>query len=107
MPLLNELKISKDLIRYQTITPKDDGIMRYISKKLRSLGFKCKLLKFSDKKKSSAPILNLYARRGNKGPKRLSDLINKSFKFNYEVAVNEHCFACTAGAGSSCGGTLT
>ena len=63
MPLLNELKISKDLIRYQTITPKDNGIMKYISKKLRSLGFKCKLLKFSDKKKSSAPILNLYARR--------------------------------------------
>ena len=34
-------------------------------------------------------------------------MINKSFKFNYGVAVNEHCFACTAGAGSSCGGTLT
>ena len=68
MPLLNELKISKDLIRYQTITPKDNGIMSYISKKLRSLGFKCKLLKFSDKKKTSAPILNLYARRGNRGP---------------------------------------
>ena len=45
--------------------------------------------------------------KGNKGPKTLSDLMNKSFKFNYEVAVNEHCFACTAGAGSSCGGTLT
>ena len=45
--------------------------------------------------------------KGNKGPKTLSDLMNKSFKFNYGVAVNEHCFACTAGAGSSCGGTLT
>ncbi len=45
--------------------------------------------------------------KGNKGPKTLSDLINKSYKFNYAVAVNEHCFACTAGAGSSCGGTLT
>ena len=45
--------------------------------------------------------------KGNKGPKTLSDLINKSFKFDYGVAVNEHCFACTAGAGSSCGGTLT
>ena len=45
--------------------------------------------------------------KGNKGPKTLSDLINKSFKFNYGIAVNEHCFACTAGAGSSCGGTLT
>ena len=45
--------------------------------------------------------------KGNKGPKTLSDLINKSFKFNYQIAVNEHCFACTAGSGSSCGGTLT
>ncbi len=45
--------------------------------------------------------------KGNKGPKTLSDLINKSFEFNYGVAVNEHCFACTAGSGSSCGGTLT
>ena len=45
--------------------------------------------------------------KGNKGPNTLSDLMNKSFKFDYEVAVKEHCFACTAGAGSSCGGTLT
>ena len=45
--------------------------------------------------------------KGNKGPKTLSDLMSKSFKFDYEVAVKEHCFACTAGAGSSCGGTLT
>ena len=45
--------------------------------------------------------------RGNKGPKTLSDLMNNSFKFDYEVAVKDHCFACTAGSGSSCGGTLT
>ena len=45
--------------------------------------------------------------RGNKGPKTLSDLMNESITFDYGVAVNEHCFACTAGSGSSCGGTLT
>ena len=45
--------------------------------------------------------------QANKGPKILSDLMNKSFTFDYEVAVKEHCFACAAGAGSSCGGTLT
>ena len=45
--------------------------------------------------------------RENKGPKTLFDLMDKSFSFNYEVAVKEHCFACTAGAGSSCGGSLT
>ena len=45
--------------------------------------------------------------RENKGPKTLFDLLDESFTFNYGVAVKEHCFACTAGAGSSCGGTLT
>jgi radical SAM/Cys-rich protein len=45
--------------------------------------------------------------KGNKGPKTLSDLMSKSFIFDYGVPVKEHCFACTAGAGSSCGGTLT
>ena len=45
--------------------------------------------------------------RGNEGPKTLYDLMNKTFTFDYGVAVKEHCFACSAGAGSSCGGTLT
>jgi len=45
--------------------------------------------------------------RENKGPKTLFDLLDESFTFNYRVAVKEHCFACTAGAGSSCGGTLS
>ena len=45
--------------------------------------------------------------RENKGPKTLFDLLNESFTFDYRVAVKEHCFACTAGAGSSCGGTLS
>jgi len=43
--------------------------------------------------------------RENKGPKTLFDLLDDSFTFDYMVAVKEHCFACTAGAGSSCGGT--
>ena len=45
--------------------------------------------------------------RGNKGPKTLFDLMDQTFNFDYGVAVKEHCFACTAGSGSSCGGTLT
>jgi len=45
--------------------------------------------------------------RENKGPKTLFDLLDESFTFDYRVAVKEHCFACTAGAGSSCGGTLS
>ena len=45
--------------------------------------------------------------RENKGPKTLFDLLDESFTFDYGVAVKEHCFACTAGSGSSCGGTLS
>ncbi len=45
--------------------------------------------------------------RENKGPKTLFDLLDESYTFDYGVAVKEHCFACTAGAGSSCGGTLS
>jgi len=45
--------------------------------------------------------------RENKGPMTLFDLLDESFTFDYRVAVKEHCFACTAGAGSSCGGTLS
>jgi len=45
--------------------------------------------------------------RENKGPKTLFDLLDESFTFDYKVAVKEHCFACTAGAGSSSGGTLS
>ena len=45
--------------------------------------------------------------RENKGPKTIFDLLDESFTFDSRVAVKEHCFACTAGAGSSCGGTLS
>ena len=45
--------------------------------------------------------------RENTGPKTLFDLLDESYTFDYGVAVKEHCFACTAGAGSSCGGSLS
>ena len=66
MPVINELKLAKDLIRYPSITPKDAGAINFLSKQLKSLGFKCKVLEFKDKK--SMPIKNLYARLGTKQP---------------------------------------
>ena len=42
-----------------------------------------------------------------KGPKTLFELLNNTYSFNYDIAVNNHCFACTAGSGSSCGGSLS
>ena len=39
---INELKLAKDLIRFPSITPKDAGVINFLSKQLRSLGFTVK-----------------------------------------------------------------
>ncbi len=66
MAIINELQLSKDLIKFPSITPKDAGAINFLSKKLKKLGFKCKILEFKDKK--SKPIKNLYARIGINRP---------------------------------------
>ncbi len=66
MKNFNELNLSKDLISFPSVAPVDAGAINYISKKLRRLGFVCKILEFKDKNNPS--IKNLYARLGNKQP---------------------------------------
>ena len=66
MRLINELALSKDLISFPSITPIDAGAIKFLAKKLKSLGFKCKILEF--KKGKGKPIKNLYAKLGNKRP---------------------------------------
>ena len=66
MPNIDVIKLSKDLIKFPSVTPVDAGAIKFLSKKLKSLGFKCQILEFKDKK--SPPIKNLYARLGNKQP---------------------------------------
>ncbi len=66
MATINELQLAKELIKFPTVTPIDAGIMKFLEKKLKILGFKTKILEF--KEKNSKPVKNLYARLGNKGP---------------------------------------
>ena len=66
MENINELTLAKELIKFPSVTPKDAGAIKYLSKELKKLGFTCKILEFKDKK--SKPIKNLYARLGKKGP---------------------------------------
>ena len=66
MKIYNELKLAKELMRFQSITPVDAGTMNFLAKKLRSLGFKCNILEF--KSKNSKPVKNLYARLGKARP---------------------------------------
>jgi len=60
MPI-NELKLTKDLIRRPSVTPKDAGVIGLLAKNLRSIGFKCQLIKFKN-------IKNLYAKLGRSSP---------------------------------------
>ena len=66
MKTINELQLAKELIRFPSITPTDAGVMGYLEKKLKSLGFKTKILTFTEK--NTKPVKNLYARLGNKSP---------------------------------------
>ena len=66
MATINELQLAKELIKFPTVTPVDAGIMRFLEKKLKTLGFKTKVLEFREK--DNKPVKNLYARLGNKAP---------------------------------------
>ena len=66
MKTVNELKLAKELIKFPSITPVDAGVMKFLEKKLKKLGFKTKILEF--KEKNFKPVKNLYARLGKKGP---------------------------------------
>ncbi len=66
MKTLNQLRLAKELIRFPSITPVDAGIMKFLEKKLKRLGFKTKTLEF--KERGFKPVKNLYARFGNKSP---------------------------------------
>jgi len=66
MKTLNDLQLAKELIRFPSITPVDAGIIKFLEKKLKRLGFKVKTLEFREK--GFKPVKNLYARIGNKSP---------------------------------------
>ena len=64
--VINELSLTKELIKIPSITPLDGGAIALVAKHLRSLGFRCTILNFKDK--NTAPIKNLYARLGTSSP---------------------------------------
>ena len=44
MKTYNELKLAQELIRFPTVKTEDKGIMKFLSKKLSSIGFKLSLI---------------------------------------------------------------
>ena len=66
MQKINELQLAKELIKFPSITPIDAGVMKFLEKKLKKIGFKTKILEF--KEKGFKPVKNLYAKLGTKQP---------------------------------------
>ena len=66
MPQIDELTLAKELIKFPTVTPNDSGIMKFLEKKLKYLGFETKILEFKEKKLN--PVKNIYARFGKLSP---------------------------------------
>ena len=66
MQKINELQLAKELIRFPSITPVDAGVMKFLEKKLKKLGFKTQILEF--KEKGFQPVKNLYAKLGTNTP---------------------------------------
>ena len=66
MKTYNELQLAQELIRFPTVKTEDKGIMKFLSKKLSSIGFRCKIIK--SKGIGVKPALNLYAKFGNSKP---------------------------------------
>ncbi len=66
MKVLNEVELAKELIKFPSVTPIDAGVMKFLEKKLKKLGFKTKIIEF--KEKNFKPVKNLYAKLGSKGP---------------------------------------
>ena len=69
MKIFNDLQLAKELIKFPTVTPVDAGIMKFLEKKLKLIGFKTKILEFKDG--NSTSVKNIYARLGTKGSKFL------------------------------------
>ena len=66
MKTYNELQLAQELIRFPTVKTEDRGIMKFLSRKLSSIGFRCKIIKSKGIGPKSA--LNLYAKYGKSKP---------------------------------------
>ena len=63
---ISEVSLAKDLVKCQSVTPKDDGAINIVAKNLKKLGFKCQIMEFQEK--GTSKIKNLYAKIGKNSP---------------------------------------
>ena len=63
---ISEVSLAKDLVKCQSVTPKDNGAINVVAKNLKKLGFKCQIMEFQEK--GTVKIKNLYAKIGKSSP---------------------------------------
>ncbi|MGA2128735.1 MAG: DUF3641 domain-containing protein, partial [Xanthobacteraceae bacterium] len=85
------------LLRHSHLDANLDGVMcrSLISVDYRGMVYDCDFNQ----------MLDLPLARGDRARVHLSDLVDQDFAGN-PIRVAGHCFGCTAGQGSSCGGAL-
>lgn len=64
--MIHAIELCQQLIRFPSVTPKDEGIISFIVSVLEPLGFTCYVLPFTDN--HHRVVNNLYARRGTAVP---------------------------------------
>jgi succinyl-diaminopimelate desuccinylase len=84
------VKLSTDLIKFASITPKDAGVTDFVRKWLENYGFEVEIKQFHKNTPNSEPTLNLYASYGGGGGKNLCfaghlDVVHpgKEYKWTY------------------------
>ncbi|WFW29952.1 MAG: succinyl-diaminopimelate desuccinylase [Wolbachia endosymbiont of Menacanthus eurysternus] len=64
---INPVELTKKLISFKSISPKDDGAIEYIATLLKENGFNCKILEFGNHSNETR-VKNLYAKYINGTP---------------------------------------
>ncbi|CAG7598492.1 MAG: succinyl-diaminopimelate desuccinylase [Candidatus Midichloria sp.] len=62
---MRQIELLQQLIRFKSITPTDNGCLKFLDQLLQDIGFECHLIKFQEE--GLEPVQNLYARLGKKG----------------------------------------
>ena len=73
--IIDEIKITQELIKKPSVTPKDVGAMNVVASNLKKLGFKCKMS-------------NIQAAIGCAQMKRIDELVDKKIEIlNYLITL--------------------
>ncbi len=63
--IIDPTALTAELVRFPSVTPKDEGAIAHLAQALGRIGFACEILEFAEP--GTEKVLNLYARLGKSG----------------------------------------